>query len=252
VQNISKHFSDKKRGLVKAVDELSFECKPGSIFGLLGLNGAGKTTMLRLLATMLRPTSGTAKVAGFDVIEQSDRVKANIGFLTGNTGLYLRLTPREIIAYFGKLAGMDSATLKQRSSRLIDLLDMGEFADRRIDKLSTGQKQKTSIARTMIHNPPITMIHNPPILILDEPTAGLDVLTSRAIIQLVRDAKDEGKCVIFSTHIMHEAANLCDEIAVIHEGRMRTQGTLAQFREQYGMDNLDDIFVAILENGGGR
>ncbi len=244
VQNISKHFSDKKRGLVKAVDGLSFECKPGSIFGLLGLNGAGKTTMLRLLATMLRPTSGTAKVAGFDVIEQSDRVKANIGFLTGNTGLYLRLTPREIIAYFGKLAGMDSTTLKQRSSRLIDMLDMGEFADRRIDKLSTGQKQKTSIARTMIHNPPI--------LILDEPTAGLDVLTSRAIIQLVRDAKNEGKCVIFSTHIMHEAANLCDDIAVIHEGRMRTQGTLAQFRKQYGMDNLDDIFVAILENGGGR
>lgn len=244
VENISKHFSDKKRGLVKAVDGLSFECRAGSIFGLLGLNGAGKTTTLRLLATMLRPTAGTAKVAGFDVIEQPDKVKANIGFLTGSTGLYIRLTPREIITYFGKLAGMDSATLKQRSDRLIEMLDMGEFADRRIDKLSTGQKQKTSIARTMIHNPPI--------LILDEPTAGLDVLTSRAIIQLVRKAKDEGKCVIFSTHIMHEAANLCDEIAVIHQGRLRTQGTLAQFRQQYGKENLDDIFVAILENGGSR
>ena len=244
VQNISKHFSDKKRGLVKAVDSVSFSCQAGSIFGLLGLTGAGKTTTLRLLATMLRPTSGSAKVAGFDVVADPDKVKAKIGFLTGNTGLYIRLTPREVIVYFGRLAGMDVATIKTRTDRLIDMMDMGEFVDRRIDKLSSGQKQKTSIARTMIHNPPI--------LILDEPTAGLDVLTSRAIIQLVRDAKNEGKCVIFSTHIMHEAANLCDEIAVIHEGRMRTQGTLAQFREQYGMDNLDDIFVAILENGGGR
>jgi sodium transport system ATP-binding protein len=244
VENISKHFTDKKRGLVKAVDELSFHCRAGTIFGLLGLNGAGKTTTLRLLATMLWPTSGTARIAGFDIVKQPDKVKANIGFLTGSTGLYLRLTPREIITYFGKLAGMDTASLKQRGDRLIDLLDMGEFADRRIDKLSTGQKQKTSIARTMIHNPPV--------LILDEPTSGLDVLTSRAIIKLVRNAKDEGKCVIFSTHMMHEAATLCDEIAVIDKGRLQTQGTLTQFREQYGKENLDDIFVAILENGGGR
>jgi len=244
VENISKYFTDKKRGLIKAVDELSFRCDAGSIFGLLGLNGAGKTTTLRLLATMLWPTFGTAKVAGFDIVKQPEKVKANIGFLTGNTGLYLRLTPREIIAYFGKLAGMDNVSLKSRSDRLIDMLDMGEFADRRIDKLSTGQKQKTSIARTMIHNPPI--------LILDEPTIGLDVLTSRAIVQLIRDAKNEGKCVILSTHMMHEAATLCDEIAVIHEGRMRTQGTLTQFREKYGKENLDDIFVAILENGGSR
>jgi len=244
VENLSKHFADKKRGLVKAVDELSFRSKAGTIFGLLGLNGAGKTTTLRMLATMLRPTAGTAKVAGFDIVTDSDKVKANIGFLTGSTGLYLRLTPREIIVYFGRLSGMDAADVKTRTERLIEMLDMGDFADRRIDKLSTGQKQKTSIARTLIHDPPI--------LILDEPTSGLDVLTSRAIIELVRGAKNDGKCVIFSTHIMHEAAALCDEIAVIHQGRLRALGTLEDFRRKWGKENLDDIFVAIIENGGGQ
>jgi sodium transport system ATP-binding protein len=244
VENLSKHFTDKKRGLVKAVDRISFKSNAGTIFGLLGLNGAGKTTTLRMLATMLRPTSGTARVAGFDIVTEADKVKSRIGFLTGSTGLYLRLTPREIIAYFGRLAGMDSTSVKARSDRLIDMLDMGEFADRRIDKLSTGQKQKTSIARTLIHDPPV--------LILDEPTAGLDVLTSRAIIQLVRDAKNEGKCVIFSTHIMHEAAALCDEIAVIHKGGLKASGTMEDFRRTWGKENLDDIFVAIIENGGGR
>jgi len=244
VENLSKHFSDKKRGLVKAVDDLSFQCQAGKVFGLLGLNGAGKTTTLRLLATMLKPTSGTAKVAGFDIQADPDKVKSKIGFLTGSTGLYLRLTPREILSYFGRLAGMDTTSVKARAEHLIEVLGMGEFADRRIDKLSSGQKQKTSIARTLIHDPPV--------LILDEPTVGLDVLTARAIIQLVRNAKDEGKSVIFSTHIMHEAASICDEIAVIHEGRLRTQGTLAEFRRKWGMENLDDIFVAIIENGGAR
>jgi len=244
VENLSKHFRDKKRGLVKAVDQLSFQSKAGTIFGLLGLNGAGKTTTLRMLATMLRPTSGTAKVAGFDIVTESDKVKANIGFLTGSTGLYLRLTPREIIIYFGRLSGMNVATVKTRTKQLIEMLDMGDFADSRIDKLSTGQKQKTSIARTLIHDPPI--------LILDEPTSGLDVLTSRAIIELVRGAKNEGKCVIFSTHIMHEAAALCDEIAVIHQGTLKASGTLENFRRKWGKENLDDIFVAIVENGGGQ
>ncbi len=242
LNNLSKHFEDKKRGLVKAVDELTFNCRPGSIFGLLGLNGAGKTTTLRILATMLTPTSGTAIVGGYNVQTEPDKVKSKIGFLTGNTGLYLRLTPREIITYFGRLSGMDTSAVKSRGNQLIEALDMGEFADRRIDKLSTGQKQKTSIARTMIHNPPI--------LILDEPTAGLDVLTSRAIIKLVRSAKDDGKCVIFSTHIMHEAAAICDDIAVIHRGRLRAIGTLETFRKKYQLEDLDDIFVAIIKNGG--
>ncbi len=244
VENLSKYFSDKKRGLVKATDRLSFACRAGTVFGLLGLNGAGKTTTLRLLATMLRPTSGTAKIAGFDILTDPDKVKAKIGFLTGSTGLYLRLTPREIISYFGRLAGMDGPAVKKRTALLFDMLGIGEFADRRIDKLSSGQKQKTSIARTLIHDPPI--------LILDEPTAGLDVVTARAIIELIRNAKDEGKCVIFSTHIMHEAAGICDEIAVIHEGRLKAQGTLEEFRRQWGRQNLDDIFVAIIENGGAR
>ncbi len=244
LQSLSKHFHDKKRGLVKAVDQVSFDCKPGTICGLLGLNGAGKTTTLRLLATMLQPTSGTARVAGHDITKEPEKVKAKIGFLTGSTGLYLRLTPREIIRYFGQLNGMKNAAIKSRSEMLLEMLGMGEFADSRIDKLSTGQRQKTSIARTLIHDPPV--------LILDEPTAGLDVLTSRSIIQLVRDARSEGKCVIFSTHIMHEAAKLCDTIVVIHQGQLQITGTLGQFEQQYGGKNLDDIFVDILENGGGQ
>ncbi len=244
IQNLSKHFKDKKRGLVKAVDEVSFDCQPGTICGLLGLNGAGKTTTLRLLATMLQPTSGTALVAGHDIRKEPEKVKSKIGFLTGSTGLYLRLTPREMIRYFGQLSGMDNRSITSRTDKLIDALDMSEFADRRIDKLSTGQKQKTSIARTLIHDPPV--------LILDEPTAGLDVLTSRAIIQLVRDARSDGKCVVFSTHIMHEAAKICDTIVVIDKGQLLITGTLDHFRQQYGDKHLDDIFIDILENGGGR
>jgi len=242
-RKLVKHFTDKKRGVVRAVDGVDLDARPGEIFGLLGLNGAGKTTTLRLLATILHADSGSVFIDGVDAQAHPEVVRSKIGFLTGATGLYLRLTPREILAYFGRLAGMDAPTITRRSDELIARLDMTSFADSRVDKLSSGQKQRTSIARTLIHDPPL--------LILDEPTIGLDVVTSRAIIEFVLEARTRGKCVLLSTHIMHEAAKLCDRIAILHAGKIRRIGTLADFRTHYGHEDLDDIFVAAIEDNGG-
>ncbi len=241
VQALHKSFRDKKHGEIRAVDGVEFSCKAGEIYGLLGLNGAGKTTTLRLLATMLRPDSGSITVGGVDASQHPEGVRAQIGFLTGSTGLYRRLSPREILEYFGRLAGLSGGVIKERTDDLVRRLDMGEFADRRVDTLSSGQLQRTSIARTLIHDPPV--------LILDEPTIGLDVITSRAIIDFIADAKTRGKCVILSTHIMHEAAKLCDRIGIIHAGRICSEGTLEDFRHRTGKNDLDDIFVAFLEGG---
>lgn len=242
-RQLTKHFLDKKRGTVKAVDGVDLECNPGEIFGLLGLNGAGKTTTLRLLATILKADRGSIHIDGVDAQAHPEAVRSKIGFLTGSTGLYLRLTPREILEYFGRLAGLDRQTITRRSDDLIARLGMADFADSRVDKLSSGQKQRTSIARTLIHDPPL--------LILDEPTIGLDVVTSRAIVEFIREARARGKCVLLSTHIMHEAAKLCDRIAILHAGQIRQVGTLADFRTRYGHEDLDDIFVAAIERNEG-
>jgi len=241
VRALTKSFRDKKRGTFRAVDELSFDCPRGQVFGLLGLNGAGKTTTLRVLATMLKPDSGTAKVAGFDLLDDPESVRRKIGFLTGNTGLYLRLTGREILHYFGQLEGMTRKAVDDRITTFSQLLDMESFLDTRVDKYSTGMKQKVSIARTLIHDPPV--------LILDEPTLGLDVVTSRAIVEFIRAAKSDGKAVIFSTHHMHEAARLCDTIGVIHEGRMKRLATLTDLKREYATEDLDTIFLRIIEDG---
>lgn len=244
VAGLVKYFRDKKRGEIRAVDGVDLTCRAGEIVGLLGLNGAGKTTTLRLLATILRADSGHIEIDGIDGIANPSRVRGRIGFLTGATGLYPRLTPRETLWYFGRLAGMERQALRRRADELIGRLDMAEFADRRCDALSTGQKQRTSIARTLIHDPPL--------LILDEPTSGLDVVTSRAIVEFIREARGRGKCVIFSTHIMHEAAKLCDRIAILHEGKVRLVGTLEDFRARYGQPDLDDIFVSVIEGQGAK
>ncbi|HYK38486.1 MAG TPA: ATP-binding cassette domain-containing protein, partial [Candidatus Eremiobacteraceae bacterium] len=201
-RGLSKHFLDKKRGKVHAVDNVSFTAKPGQIYGLLGANGAGKTTTLRMLATILEPTEGSAVVQGFDVVNSPEKVRANVGFLSGGTALYPRLTAQEMVEYFGRLNGLDESTLKSRVDVLFDRLDMNEFRDRRCDKLSTGMKQKTSIARTLVHDPPV--------MIFDEPTSGLDVMAARSIIAFIKECRDKGKTVIFSTHIMTEVEKLCD------------------------------------------
>ena len=233
--NLTKIFQDKKRGKIVAVDDVSIHCHPGRIFGLLGLNGAGKTTLMRLLATSLKPTSGTAEVNGNDILTQPEKVKANIGFLSGDTGLYPRLTAEEIVRYFARLNGMKDEKIDQRINEIFERFDMNGFKDRKIDKLSQGMKQKVSIARTIVHDPDV--------LILDEPTLGLDVITSRNIIEFVKDSQKRNKCVMFSTHIMHEAEKLCDDIAIIHKGKILDVATLEEYRQKTNLTYLDDIFI---------
>jgi len=237
-RSLSKRFQDKKRGEIRAVDNVSFSCQPGKIYGLLGANGAGKTTTLRMLATILEPTDGTAIICGYDVVEHPEKVRANVGFLSTATALYPRLTSQEMVEYFGRLNGLDEATLKKRVDDVFNRLNMNEFRDRRCDKLSTGQKQKTSIARTLVHDPPV--------MIFDEPTTGLDVMTARTIITFISDCRDRGKTVIFSTHIMSEVERLCDHIGIIHDGKLLTEGTLAELRAKYGEHNLEEIMFKIV------
>jgi sodium transport system ATP-binding protein len=237
-KDLTKTFKDRKRGTVRAVDGVSFECKAGEVFGLLGPNGAGKTTTLRMLSTALKPTSGTATIDGVDVSKEPEKVRSRIGFLSGNTGLYGRLTAREMVTYFGTLYGMSKESIKQRADRLFEMLDMQSFADGRNDKLSTGMKQKVSIARSVIHDPPV--------MVFDEPTTGLDVMSSRTIVQFIKQCKDDGKCVIFSTHIMSEAMRLCDRVTIIHNGRIFANGTPGQLLETTGTTNLEDAFIKIV------
>ena len=237
-RGLSKRFQDKKRGEIRAVDNVSFSAKPGQIYGLLGANGAGKTTTLRMLATILEPTDGTAVVYGHDVVEQPEKVRASVGFLSTATALYPRLTSQELVEYFGRLNSLDEPTLKKRVDYIFDRLDMNEFRDRRCDKLSTGMKQKTSIARTLVHDPPV--------MIFDEPTLGLDIMTARSIITFIRECRDRGKTVIFSTHVMSEVEKLCDVIGIIQSGKLLAEGSLAQLREQCGEQDLEEIFVKLV------
>ncbi len=237
-RGLSKRFQDKKRGEIRAVDDVSFTCQPGRIYGLLGANGAGKTTTLRMLATILEPTDGTALVCGHDIVERPEKVRSCVGFLSTATALYPRLTAQELVEYFGRLNGLDEATLKKRVDDIFHRLDMNGFRDRRCDKLSTGMKQKTSIARTLVHDPPV--------MIFDEPTLGLDVMTARTITAFIRECRDNGKTVIFSTHVMSEVEKLCDTIGIIHDGKLLTEGTLAELRAKYGEQDLEEVFVKVV------
>ena len=235
---LTKTFSDKKRGVITAVDRVSFTCRPGQIYGLLGANGAGKTTTLRLVATLLQPTSGRATVAGFDVVRDAQAVRANVGFLAASTALYGRLTARETITYFVRLNGLADAEIAARIRRLADELEMHDFLDRRVEKFSTGMKQKTSIARTLIHDPAV--------LVFDEPTLGLDVMAARNIVRFVRECRARGKTVIYSTHIMSEVEKLCDVVGIIHGGRLLAEGSVTGLRERYGESDLEEIFIKVI------
>jgi len=239
---LTKLFRDKKRGEIRAVDDVSFTCEPGKIYGLLGANGAGKTTTLRMLATLLAPTDGVALVAGFNVATQPAEVRARVGFLAASTALYGRLTARETIAYFGRLNGLDDARIATRTEQLSAELGMDDFLDRRVDTFSTGMKQKTSIARTLVHDPAI--------LILDEPTLGLDVMAARGIVRFVRECRARGKTVIYSTHIMSEVEKLCDRVGIIHGGRLLAEGTLDELRDRHGERDLEEIFVKVAGGEG--
>jgi sodium transport system ATP-binding protein len=224
---------------VDAVASISFVCRPGRIFSLLGPNGAGKTTTLRMIATMLRPTAGTIVVNNHDTARDPQSVRASLGFLTGSTQLYDRLTPRELVRYVADLHRVPRDVFTQRRDEIFAALDMGSFADRRIGKLSTGMKQKVSIARTLIHDPDV--------LVLDEATAGLDVIGSRSIVTLVRQARDRGKTVLFSTHRMGEVGLLSDDLALIHRGRLLFNGTYQSFTSEMTGATLEDEFIRRIE-----
>ena len=224
---------------VDAVAGVSFTCRPGRIFSLLGPNGAGKTTTLRMIATMIRPTAGTIRVAGHEASRDPEKVRGSLGFMTNSTQLYDRLTASELVRYYATLHGVPADVYRKRRDEIFAALDMEGFADRRIGKLSTGMKQKVSIARTMIHDPTV--------LVLDEATAGLDVLASRAIVDLIRRARDRGKTVLFSTHRMGEVGQLSDDVALIHRGRLLFNGTHDQFAAEMQAPSLEDEFIRRIE-----
>ncbi len=238
VENLVKVFPDTGNGEVRAVDGVSFSCRAGEVFGLLGLNGAGKTTTLRMLSTALTPTSGRATVAGHDITAEPRSVRESIGFLSGTTGLYHRLTARETLRFFGEFHGLSGAALDGRVHAVLETFGIDAYADTRCDKLSTGMKQKVNIGRAVVHDPPI--------LVLDEPTSGLDVLAAQATMEFVERCRDEGKCVLFSTHIMSEVERLCDRIAIIHEGTLWAEGTLEELRDSTGEHYLEEIFRRIV------
>lgn len=223
---------------VTALQHLDLHVRGGEVVGLLGPNGAGKTTALRMLAAILTPSAGTAAVCGFDTRTHSLQAKQNLGFLSGDTALYKRMSPRETLAYFGRLHDMTEESIATRSDELIERLDMKDFADRYCESLSTGQQQKANIARTLIHDPPV--------LILDEPTVSLDIVTGGFILEAVRQARAEGKAVLFSTHIMSEAEYLCDRIVVIHQGQVRATGTHQELVARTRSEGLTQAFLQLI------
>jgi sodium transport system ATP-binding protein len=235
---LTKVFPDRRKGAVRGADAVSFSVGPGQIYGLLGANGAGKTTTLRMIATLLRPTSGTATVAGHDVVAFPARVRASVGFLTAGTALYARLTARELIAYFGELCGLGRAEAQARIEVLARELDMHSFLDRRCESLSTGMRQKTSIARALVHDPQV--------MIFDEPTLGLDVMTARAVLRFVGECRARGKTVVYSTHVMAEAERLCDRVGIIDRGRILDQGSVPELLDRTGCRDLEDCFVRVV------
>ncbi|MCC5876503.1 MAG: ATP-binding cassette domain-containing protein [Candidatus Sumerlaeia bacterium] len=238
VNNLTKEYRSGWRGTMRAVDDVTFTCHPGEVYGLLGPNGAGKTTLLRMVSTAIRPKAGTARLAGIDVCRQPDEARRNLGFLSGNTGLYDRLTARETLRYFGRLQGMDDPAIDARIDTLAAAFEMRDFLGRRCDKLSTGMKQKVNLARAVIHDPPV--------LVLDEPTNGLDVITIRAMTRFIQDAREQGRTVLLSTHQMPEVEMLCDRVGLLHEGKLRFDGTVGDLREASG-GHLEEAFFKLVE-----
>ena len=232
ISNARKQF-----GKVTAVDGVSFVAKDGAITGLLGPNGAGKTTTLRMLYAVMKPDSGEVRVDNVDAIATPQAAQARLGVLPDGFGLYPRLTAREHLDYFGALQGIESDELTKRSEALLDLLDMRAIADRRTGGFSHGERTKVALARALVHDPQNVL--------LDEPTNGLDVMSTRAVRSIVRRLREQGRCVLFSSHVMQEVSALCDSIVVIASGRVVAQGSPDELRQQTGYENLEDAFVAL-------
>jgi sodium transport system ATP-binding protein len=235
VEGLRKTFYDESRGEVNAVDGIDFECHAGEVFGLLGANGAGKTTTLRMLSTVLRPSGGRARVMGHDVVMEPEAVRESLGFYSASTALYPRLTGRETLEFFARINRFPPDQVPARVEELVDRFGIREYERARVEKLSSGMQQKVSIARTIAHDPPV--------LIFDEPTVGLDVLNALEMVRVIRDLRDEGKTILFSSHIMSEVEKLCDRIGIIHRGHMLAMGTLDELRDLTGEHYLEDIFV---------
>ncbi len=240
VRELTKTYEDPDGGEVAAVTRASLSCAAGEIYGLLGPNGAGKTTTLRCLATVLAPTAGTATIAGHDLIQEPEAVRRSIGFLSASTGLYARLTPRETLRFFGSLYGLDGAQLDQRVEETLKLFDVTEYADRPNDRLSTGMKQRVSLARAVVHDPPV--------LILDEPTTGLDPIVSETVEVAVVTLARAGKCVLLSTHMLSQAEDICNKIGVIGRGRVLGEGTIEELCARTGTQNIRQAFFALVRN----
>lgn len=228
----------KQFGKFTAVDQVSFEVGNGEIFGLLGPNGAGKTTTMRLLSTLLKPTSGTATVAGYDLLREPQKVRASIGVLPEDTGLYDRLTPREHLLYYGRLQGMPEDFLRKRAHELLQFMELTDRPNAKVGDFSKGMKQKVALLRAFIHDPPV--------LLLDEPTAGLDVMSARAIHEFVERFRREGKAIMISTHNMTEAQKLCNRVAIIDHGRIVALGTVEELQARTHQKDLEDIFVQLV------
>jgi sodium transport system ATP-binding protein len=237
VHHLTKTYEDPDGGEVTAVSDAVLTCNAGEIYGLLGANGAGKTTTLRCLATILTPTSGTATIAGHDLLKEPEAVRRSIGFLSASTGLYARLTPRETLTFFGSLHGLKGEELEGRVDEVIGLFDIAGYADRPNDRLSTGMKQRVGLARAVVHDPPV--------LVLDEPTSGLDPIVSRTVEQAVLSLARSGKCVLFSTHLLSQAEDICSRIGVIGNGRVLGEGTIPELCARTGTRNLREAFFAL-------
>jgi sodium transport system ATP-binding protein len=241
IEGLSKSFG--KRGEVRAVRDVSFAAPDGQITGLLGPNGAGKTTLLRMLATLVVPDAGAASIGGRDVVRDRQSVREDIGVLSDARGLYPRLTARENIRYYGTLHGLSGAELEVRIARLLEALGLDALADRRTQGFSQGEKMKVAIARALIHDPST--------ILLDEPTNGLDIMSVRALREQLRRLRGEGRCLLFSSHVMQEVAALCDRIVILGAGRVVAEGSAAELIARSGAATLEDAFVSLLGTGEG-
>ena len=226
-----------KKNMVKAVDKLSLTARPGEIYGLLGPNGAGKTTALRCIASLLKPTQGNIKVKGYDTVEDSQSVRKTIGFLTNEIKLDPQFSPRYMFGFFGRLHGLDERVIEERREELFDYFGIKDFQDKKIEELSSGMKQKASLA--------VSLVHNPEVIIFDEPTSGLDIITARNVTDYLKHLRDEGRTVIISTHIMTEAEKLCDRIGIIINGVLVLEGTLTEILDRTNTKDLEDAFFEL-------
>ena len=233
IQNVSKWF-----GKFKAIDSVNIEVKKGEIFGLLGLNGAGKTTTQRMVSTVFQPTKGEILVNGFNSKNDSSEVRKNIGFLPTEVGLYDRLTAREVIRYFGILNDIEENQINDKIDVILEKLSLTEYADKRCSKLSRGNKQKVAIARAIIHEPQV--------FIFDEPTSGLDVISSRAVLDFVKQCKEDGRTILYSSHSMYETEEICDRISIIHNGKILMTNSIKKIQKEY--ESLENAFISIVKD----